>query len=110
MSYEIRFRVNNHLRDQVKDKDAWDRDVVERVEQIVEGSGHVHEKDSGYRWTLGTTNNWWMDRDQQTCEFILAYRYANPSNYHHLEAIRQTIIFVLALQPFNEKEKIKAVG
>jgi len=101
---EIRFYAGNHLREQADDKDAWDMEVVERVEQIVCGTGQITEKDTGYRWNLGITNDWKMDRDPQTGEFIVAYRYGMGPNLPNMEAVRTTIIFVMGLEPFQKKQ------
>ncbi|MFC1598821.1 hypothetical protein ACFL2U_02330 [Patescibacteria group bacterium] len=100
---EIRFKVNDHERKKAKNKDEWDLEIVERVEQIVCGTGTVMEKDSGYRWNLGETNDWKMDRDSQTGEFIVAYRYGMGPNLPNMEAVRATIIFVMGLEPFQQK-------
>jgi hypothetical protein len=101
---EIRFNAGNHLREQVTDKDAWDMEIVKRVEQIVCGTGTITEKDSGYRWNIGETNDWKMDRDPKTGEFIVAYRYGMGPNLSNMEAVRTTIIFVMALEPFNKQQ------
>jgi len=97
---DIRFNAGSHLREQAADKAAWDKELAERLEQIVQGSGIVHEKDQNH-WQLGTSNNWWLKRDIETGEFVLTYRYGCDGD-PRLLALRQAIIFILALEPFNK--------
>jgi hypothetical protein len=84
-----------------------DKQLAERLSRLVDvdGGGHVYEKESGYRWQLGGNNDWWMDRDSETGEIIVAYRYgeAYPGE---MEALRVTIIFLLHLQDWNLESKL----
>lgn len=48
---------------------------VERVAKIIYGNDTVNVKEGGYKWMLGTGNDWWMDIDRETGDYILAHRY-----------------------------------
>ena len=72
MADEIRFKVNPHWKKE--------EDIAERVAKVI---GYTDccppfKKDSGYRWQLNANNDWWMDIDHETGEYILAYRYEAP--------------------------------
>lgn len=54
--------------------------IARRVAEIVIGhkAGQVclpSVKDLDYKWQLGGGNNWWMNIDEETGEYIVAYRY-----------------------------------
>ena len=90
---EIRFRVYPNYKE---------REVVERVAQIVTGpTDEIFEKDSGYKWSLDSSNDWWMDKDRSTGEFILAYRYGDGGNAPLMEALRRVIIWRLGIDMLN---------
>ncbi|MFC1678535.1 hypothetical protein ACFLZ9_02220 [Patescibacteria group bacterium] len=72
--------------------------VLVQVKQIVAGNGPVYELEKGYRWALGYTKNWWMDKDSKTDEFILAYQYGKKEN---MENLRRRIIWMLGIEEFN---------
>jgi hypothetical protein len=59
-------------------KSNWSEEqIANRLAQIVgltEGCPPF-TKDSGYRWQLNASNNWWMDYDPEKREVTLAYRY-----------------------------------
>lgn len=101
---EIRFMPNTNARKYAPNPDEWDRQIVERVCHVVAGSDPVYEKDSGYRWQLGITNNWWMGKDLETGEFIVAYRYGNNSETQEvLRALRIFLIWTFGFQEWNKK-------
>lgn len=94
---EIRFKTNNRP---LTDEDI--QYVVERVEGIVCGTGQVTEKTTGSRWAFGTANDWWFDFDPQTQEFSLKHRYVAGAS-ERMQALRTAIIFVMSLEPYNQK-------
>lgn len=51
--------------------------IAERLAKIVgfEDFCPPFKKDSGYKWQLNGTNDWWMDFNPETREVTLAYRY-----------------------------------
>lgn len=91
---EIRFKSHPNYKD---------KDVINRVAQIVTGTADgIFEKDSGYKWSLDSSNDWWMDKDPETGEFILAYRYGGGVNTPKMEALRTVIIWRLGLEGLNK--------
>jgi len=97
-SNEIRFKANPNYKDE---------DVVKFVEQIVCGTGSIFEKQGGYRWQLGPSNDWWMDKDQQMGEFILACRYGSGGNAIYMQLLYHLIIWRLGAERFNEEARAK---
>lgn len=83
---EIRFKVRN-----------WDEDAVAtRVVDVI--AGHEaskicppFKKDSGYRWQLDASNDWWMDIDRETGEYILAYRYGQEDTLKAIKIVLEWI-------------------
>ncbi|MCX6745196.1 MAG: hypothetical protein NTX82_06780 [Candidatus Parcubacteria bacterium] len=94
---EIRFKVSHQPLSE-EDIDY----VVKRVESIVCGTGNIVQKTSGSYWGLGTGNDWWLNFNPKTQEFGLSYRYDTAPS-ERMQALRTTIIFVMSLQPFNQK-------
>lgn len=92
---EIRFRVwPSHKPEQ----DEW---LVKRIALLVNGNNEVFIKESGYKWQLGGANDWKMDKDLETGEFIVSYRYGHGRK-KEMEALGATIIFILGLQEYNK--------
>ena len=75
--------------------------VVNRVARIVCGTPMVFKKENGYRWQLDGSNNWWMDFDENTEEFILAYRYGSGGNGVYFQNLQKVIPWLLGCQGFN---------
>lgn len=65
----IRFKVHPRITEDV---------VVNRMAQLVGFTPHCPPfiQQSGYKWQLNDSNNWWLDFDKQTGEYIFAGRYA----------------------------------
>ena len=78
--------------------------VVNRVAHIVCGSPLVFQKEHGYRWQLDGSNDWWMDFDEKTQEFLLIYRYSNRVNDVYLQSLQTAIPWLLGCQDFNPLE------
>lgn len=59
---------------------SWtDEDVVQRLHQIIDGSGHGPERqDSGYSWRIDAGNDWKADFQEEDGHrfLIVAYRYS----------------------------------
>ncbi len=84
-----------------------DEDVVKFVAKIILGTEEFYEQRSGYKWTLGGSNDWWMDKDPQTGEFILAWRYCGGGNTAYMQLLYHVILWRLGFEHFNEEAKIK---
>lgn len=82
-----------------------DVQVVRTVAQIVQGTRVFFRQKSGYRWMLGRSNDWWMDKDPQTGEFILAWRYGGGGNTVHMQLLYHVILQRLLIEHFNEEAK-----
>jgi hypothetical protein len=91
MPAEIRFRV----------KGRWaEEDVACRLAVLVAGPSAIvtdlatgerqvpWQKTGGYKWTLEPGNDWFMDIDPQTGEYVLAYRYGGPDFPKVLEGLK----------------------
>lgn len=92
---EIRF--NPHPTHRPEDDEV----IIQRVASIIIGNKDIFRKESGYRWQLGSGNDWKMDRDTITGEFIISYRYGHGRKKEML-ALRMTIIWLLGFDSFNE--------
>jgi hypothetical protein len=80
---------------------AIEEDIVKRVSCLLTGSEEYFTKDSGYKYSLGSTNNWWMDREGEY--YIIAYRYATTPYFDGtmIEKLRDVIIFLLNIKDYN---------
>ena len=85
---EIRFKVHRIWKDEEQ--------IALRVAQVIGYSPHCppHKKDSGYRWQLNDSNDWWMDRDPKTEEYIIAARYSSTVP---MEALKTVLEWILIL-------------
>ena len=99
MSNEIRFKPSREYSNDT---------VLTRVANLVLRTDTWFEKDSGYRWTLGTSNNWFMDRDRKKGEFILAYRYGFGGNVPKMEALRKVIDWVFKGEAISKAIQFKS--
>ncbi len=93
-----------------KANSLWkDEDVVKCVARIVQNTEEFFEQPSGsgYKWMLGGSNNWWMDKDPETGEFILAWRYCGGGNTVFMQLLYHVILGRLGIQHFNEEAKAK---
>lgn len=84
-----------------------DEDIVKSVAKMILGTEEFHEQRSGYKWMLGGTNDWWMDKDPETGEFVLAWRYGGNGNTAYMQLLYHVILWRLGLEHFNEGAKIK---
>ncbi len=84
-----------------------DEDVVKSVAKIILGTEEFHEQRSGYKWMLGGSNDWWMDKDQETGEFVLAWRYCGGANTVRMQLLYHVILWRLGFEHFNEEAKTK---
>jgi hypothetical protein len=59
----------------------WDNEeeLAERLAHIVgyDSDCKPFKKDSGYRWALNGTNNWWFDKADKPLYYKIAGRYAS---------------------------------
>ena len=94
--YEIWFKLGPRHKD-----DEW---LIGRIATIITGEDTFFVKESGYRWVLDPGNNWFMDRDSITGEFILAYRYSGSHNKEQMDALRVTILWLLGLGKYNKPQ------
>ena len=96
----VRFHVNPH------DRNDEDREegIVRQVARLILGTDSgVKRQDRGYKWCLDSHNDWKMDRDLNTGEYILAWRYGGGGNLCRMLLAREWIIFRLGIDHFNEK-------
>lgn len=83
MAKKVRFKVEAN----------WsEEEVAQKVATVIGGADTLKicppfRKESGYRWQLDATNDWWMDTDPETGEYILVYRYASGHNDKAIKAI-----------------------
>ena len=92
----------NEIRLKINPKHTGIEDLeyhVERIAHIVIGTREYCEQMGGYRWMLGTANDWWMDFDEATKELILAYRYGHGRRAE-MQALRTAIVWLLGLEKF----------
>lgn len=94
---KIKFRLKPNL------SEGQELEYIRAIALRVVGQPEVYEnkRGSGYKWQLGASNDWWMDKDFETGEYILAYRYATESNASKMKAIRVALIWLLGLGSFN---------
>lgn len=80
---------------------AIEEDIIRRISCILTGSEEYYIKDSGYKYSLGSTNDWWMDRDEKY--YIIAYRASSASYFDNtiMEKLRDSIIFLLHIKDYN---------
>ncbi len=83
-----------------------DEDVVKYVARIVMGKEEFSEQSSGYKWMLGASNDWWMDKDPETGEFILAWRNCGGGNTAYMQLLYHVVLWRLGFEHFNEEAKI----
>ena len=95
MRADIRFKVWPNLQ--------LDEIIVERICHIIIGYKDFYTKNSGYKWSLGTTNDWWMDKEGD--EFIIIYRNSTAPYFDtsKLEALRKVIIWLLHIEDYNKE-------
>lgn len=77
-----------------------EREIAERIALIVYGEKDLWESTNrgGYRFQLGNGNDWKVDRDLRTGEWIVYYRYGTPEK---MQALRITLLFLLGIEQFN---------
>lgn len=95
-SNEIRFFSNPIYKDE---------DVVGSVAQIIIGKKDFYEQEPnhGYKWVIAG-NTWWMDKDSETGELVLAYRYGFSEEMQaKIQALRTVILWRLGLEHFNPR-------
>lgn len=97
---KIRFKANPLYKDE---------DVVKAVARIVQNTEEFFEQPSGggYKWVLGGSNNWWMNKDPETGEFILAWRYCGDGNTVYMQLLYHVILWRLGIVHLNEEAKAK---
>mgnify|MGYP001583051143 CR=1 FL=1 len=95
---KIRFKANPLFKDE---------DVVKAVARIVLNTEvfSVQPSGSGYKWMLGASNDWWMDKDPETGEFILAWRNCGGANIVYMQLLYHVILWRLGIVHFNEEAK-----
>lgn len=87
---------------------GWkDEDVVKFVARIVQGTEKFFKQPDGYKWMLGRSNDWWMDKDPQTGEFILIWRSGWGGNAIYMQLLYHVILQRLLIEHFNEEAKAK---
>lgn len=99
-SSRLRFKANP----------LWkDEDVVRAIARIVQNTEEFLEQSngSGYKWMLGGSNDWWMDKDLETGEFILAWRGCGGGNTVYMQLLYHVILWRLGIWHFNEETKTK---
>jgi hypothetical protein len=92
---QVRFKINP--------KDWEDEEIREyyarRVAMLVQGEDIIYRQDTGYVWTLGSSNDWFLDIDESTQEFVLAHRrYFEQEKWDQLRVV---LIWLLHLEPYN---------
>lgn len=91
MRADIRFKVPQHWKEEI---------VVDRIATLIYGEERVwFKKTSGYKYCLGTSNDWWIDKERD--EYLIAYRYSGEHNKEKLEALRKVIIWLLNIERYN---------
>lgn len=90
----IRFRFRPGI------SEEYEMEILKAIALKITGRPNVNLQDSGYRWSLGWGNDWWMDKDLETGEFILAFRYGE-NKQKEMEALRTVLIWLLGLERYN---------
>jgi len=101
MSGEIRFRIGRFYKEE--GAAAIEKDIAERVARIIDWQGLLIEKDHGYRWNIGSSNDWWMDKGDHPDEFKVVHRYLSDAD---LGWVRVAIIRALRLEQFNDLPEV----
>lgn len=71
---------------------------VERITLLITGKDKYFVKDQGYKYQLGVSNDWWIDRLNDTT-YLIASRYSGISD---MLCLKSTIIHLLYLEDFNK--------
>ncbi len=71
---------------------ADDKAIIDRLASIVCWQPKVFEKPDGYRYQLDCTNDWWADKDPETGEFVLAYRYGVKEQ---MDALKTVVLWLV---------------
>lgn len=85
--------------DPLTDTERW---VLKRIAMMVVGTTEFYEQTDGYRWMLGTTNDWWMDR-RRAGAFLLAYRYGGGGNAEFMLKLRDVIWWLFGTETASAK-------
>lgn len=81
---EIRFKVP------VAKTEEDDKAIIERVARIVTWEPKIFVKESGYKYQLDTSNNWWAGKEGD--EFVLAYRYGDATQMQMLKSVIEWLV------------------
>lgn len=106
-STEIRFFVRVASSTATKDL----QEILARIARIIDWTGQFTEKDSGYKYMIGTSNDWWMDIEERiqwgrikiddttfvVAEIVVAHRYGN---FKFMEGLRNTFLRLLSVEYF----------
>jgi|GEM_PF-5916302 len=94
---EIRFFVHPNI----IQSDKQLEELIKRLARLIcNDDKHVSERDSGYRWQLDDSNDWWADIEANN-KIIIAYRYAfSPAAAQKMSKLCDTIIWRLNLERF----------
>ena len=86
------------------------RALVGRVANMVTGDSSAFwvatDNREGYKYQLGTGNDWKMDRDIRTGEWILFYRYGS-GRLNEMAAVRATILWLFNLEQYNKEALVQ---
>jgi len=77
-----------------KPRGKWqEAEVANRLAKVIGYTDYCppFSKDSGYKWQLNASNDWWMGVDQETGEYILAGRYASQKLMDALKVLTEWI-------------------
>jgi len=70
-----------------------------RIARLIDWRGLLIEKHDGYRWMIGTSNDWWLDYGDVTSEIVIAYRYGS---IEFMRSLFTVIVALLHLEHLNK--------
>ena len=75
--------------------------MIERIAHLICDIPRVHLQEEGHKWALDDSNDWKMDFDVRTEEYIISYRYGGGGNISRMEKLRDTILWRLDIEHHN---------
>lgn len=86
-------------------------DYIKRIGRIIDYSGEIYVKCDGYKYMVGTSNDWWIDIEDDSqwsstsvksiklAEITIARRYPDKEFMENLRLVIMKLIRVSSFQP-----------